>query len=99
MFSVDEFKKAMKIEFEMSDLGMMKYFLGIEVTQSEEGIFISQTKYANDVLKRFRMMNCKPDIMFTVSLISRFMEYPKNTHWKAGRRILRYIVGTTNFGI
>ena len=30
--SVDEFKKAMKMEFEMTDLGMMKYFLGIEVT-------------------------------------------------------------------
>ena len=47
--SVDEFKKSMKIEFEMTDLGIMKYFLGIEVTQSEDGIFINQTKYANDV--------------------------------------------------
>ena len=41
---------------------MMKYFLGIEVTQSEDGIFISQTKYANDVLKIFKMMNCKPTV-------------------------------------
>ena len=39
--SVDEFKKAMKTEFEMTNLGMMKYFLGIEVTQSEDGIFIN----------------------------------------------------------
>ena len=38
--SVDEFKKAMKTEFEMTDLEMMKYFLGIEVIQSEDGIFI-----------------------------------------------------------
>ena len=49
----------MKTEFETTDLGMMKYSLGIEVTQSEDGIFISQTMYANNVLKRFRMMNCK----------------------------------------
>ena len=37
--SVSEFKKSMKIEFEMTDLGMMKYFLGIEVIQSKDGIF------------------------------------------------------------
>ena len=43
----------------MIDLGMVKYFLGIEVIQYEDGIFINQYKYANDVLKRFRMMNCK----------------------------------------
>ena len=56
---VDEFKKSIKTKFEMIDLGMMKYFLDIEVAQSEDGIFINQSKYANDVLKRFRMMNCK----------------------------------------
>ena len=39
------------------------------------------------------------DIMFAVSLISRFMESPKNTHWQVGKMILRYIVGTENFGI
>jgi len=44
----------------MTDLGLMKYFLGIEVTQSEDGIFIFQSKYAKDILKRFRMQNCKP---------------------------------------
>jgi hypothetical protein len=58
--SVDDFKNAMKTEFEMTDLGLMKYFLGIEVDQSDDGIFICQTKYANEVLKRFRMLNCKP---------------------------------------
>ena len=47
---VDEFKKAMKTEFEMTDLGMMQYFLGIEVIQSEDGIFICHSKYANDVV-------------------------------------------------
>jgi hypothetical protein len=58
--SIDDFKNAMKTEFEMTDLGLMKYFLGIEVDQSDDGIFICQTKYENEVLKRFRMLNCKP---------------------------------------
>ena len=53
---IDMFKSAMKQEFEMTNLGLMKYFLGIEVNQSEKGIFISQSKYANDILKRFNML-------------------------------------------
>ena len=39
---IDEFKEDMKKEFEMTDLGLMKYFLGIEVKQLKEGVFISQ---------------------------------------------------------
>lgn len=43
---LEEFKSSMKREFDMTDLGRMKYFLGIEVTQRDDGIFISQKKYA-----------------------------------------------------
>ena len=50
----------MKNEFEMTDLGLMKYFLGLEVTQTDQGIFICQHKYATDILQRFRMDKCKP---------------------------------------
>ena len=50
-----DFKHAMQSEFEMTDLGIMKYFLGIEVHQSAKGIFVCQQKYAADILKRFRM--------------------------------------------
>jgi hypothetical protein len=41
---LNEFKATMQSEFEMTDLGLMKYFLGIEVEQSEKGIFICQQK-------------------------------------------------------
>jgi hypothetical protein len=57
--AIDEFKAVMKKEFEMIDLGLMKYFLGIEINQLKYGIFISQTKYALEVLKRFKMIKCK----------------------------------------
>ena len=43
----------------MTDLGLMIFFLGIEVQQCESGIFISQSMYASAVLKRFNMSNCK----------------------------------------
>ena len=46
----------------MIDLGMMKYFLVIEVTQSKDGIYICQSKYENHVLKIFRMVNYNPTI-------------------------------------
>ena len=105
----------------------------------DKGIFICQSKYAKDILKRFRLINCcpvstpvvvgtklnreatekdfdstifrrlvcslmyltttRPDIMYGVSLISRFMDSPKTSHWQPGNRILRYIVGTMNHGI
>ena len=54
------FKQSIMKEFEMTDLGKMKYFLGIEVTQSAGGIFICQKKYAREVLERFRMDDCTP---------------------------------------
>ena len=59
-FELDEFKATMMKEFEMKNLGLMKYFLGIEIEQSKKGICICQNKYAKDFLKRFRMENCKP---------------------------------------
>ena len=43
---IDVFKSAMKKEFEMTDLDLMKYFLGIQVTQNGKDIFIYQNKYA-----------------------------------------------------
>ena len=57
---LEKFKSSMKQKFDMSDLGRMKYFLGVEVMQLSEGIFINQRKYANDVLERFGMSNCNP---------------------------------------
>ncbi|KAE8656273.1 hypothetical protein F3Y22_tig00117005pilonHSYRG00292 [Hibiscus syriacus] len=54
----ESFKKSMMIEFEMSDLGMMHYFLGIEVLQSSAGIFISQKKYVGEILDKFKMKDC-----------------------------------------
>lgn len=44
----------------MSDLGLLYYFLGIEVSQMKNGIFISQKKYAENVLTKFNMLGCKP---------------------------------------
>ncbi|RVX01324.1 Retrovirus-related Pol polyprotein from transposon RE1 [Vitis vinifera] len=47
-------------EFEMKDLGPLKYFLRIEVSRSSEGIFLSQRKYALDLLQETGMSGCQP---------------------------------------
>jgi hypothetical protein len=133
------FKHAMQSEFEMTDIGIMKYFLGIEVDQSTKGIFVCQQKYSAHIIKRFRMEDCNPvetpipigrklskqdegptmdstlykslvgsllcltttrlDIMYASNLVSRFIESPKDSHWKMAKRILRYVAGTLNFGL
>lgn len=54
----NEFKASMMSEFDMSDLGRMKHFLGIEVLQNSNGIFICQRRYAREVLRRFEMASC-----------------------------------------
>jgi hypothetical protein len=52
----------MQNEFEMSLLGELSFFLGLHKRQRNEGIFISQTKYIREMLKRFGMKDCKPVI-------------------------------------
>ena len=43
----------------MKDLGLMHYFLSLEIWQSSEEIFLNQGKYAVEILKRFNMLECK----------------------------------------
>lgn len=140
LIMMQSFKTSMKREFEMTDLGEMKYFLGVEVHQNARGIHISQKKYAGEVFERFGMGSCngvknpivpgsiklskreegkqvdgtffkqmvgclmymtttRPDLMYYVCLISRFMSNPKEVHMLAAKRILRYIKSTIDLGI
>ena len=57
LFKVARRKRDAK--FEMKDLGMMHYLLGMEVWKSVDGIFLGQGKYVVEILKRFRMMDNK----------------------------------------
>ncbi|GKC50922.1 ribonuclease H-like domain-containing protein [Tanacetum coccineum] len=47
-------------EFSMTDLGPLNYFLGISATRTTSGIFLSQTKYATEILEQAQMLNCNP---------------------------------------
>jgi hypothetical protein len=52
--------KELRSEFALKELGDLHFFLGIEVNQTSDGIFLSQEKYALDLLQRVGMKNCKP---------------------------------------
>jgi hypothetical protein len=56
---IAECKHRLAAEFEMKDLGLMHYFLGLEVWQSPERIFLNLGKYTVKILKRFDMLECK----------------------------------------
>lgn len=126
-------------EFEIRALGRPKYFLGIEVPHSRQGIFISQQNYITDLLKETGKIACKPasipidpnlilgmaeedatvdkemyqrlvgkliylsysrpDIAYAVSVISQFMNSPKEVHLQAVPRVLQYLKGTLRKGI
>ena len=64
---IGDCKSNLAVEFEMKDLGLMHYFLGLEVWQRDECFFIRQGKYAVEILKRFRMEDCKH---MAISLVS-----------------------------
>ncbi|KAI0510700.1 hypothetical protein KFK09_011309 [Dendrobium nobile] len=134
-----DFKSTIFRRFDMTDVGLMSLFLGIEVHQKDDGIWICQKRYAKELLEKFRMNHCnsvstsmqtgvhftkegegklvdstlykslieslryltvtRPDIMYSVAILSRFMENPRESHWLAAKRILRYISGTFEFGL
>ncbi|XP_071729414.1 secreted RxLR effector protein 161-like [Rutidosis leptorrhynchoides] len=117
----------------------MRFFLGIEVLERSDVIFICQRKYAREILERFDMINnngvcnpstvgyklnkdeggikvdvtqfkqiigslmylsaTRPDIMFAVSLISRFMTCPTQMHFSVAKRILKYVKETMDYGV
>ncbi|KAK8956512.1 hypothetical protein KSP39_PZI000036 [Platanthera zijinensis] len=59
---IKNFKAQMHLKFEMSDLGLAQYFLGVQIKQSTSGIFISQYKYATEVLQKYQMEECNPSL-------------------------------------
>jgi hypothetical protein len=67
---IAECKRDLASEYEMKDLGLMHYFLGLEVWQRDGQTFLGQGKYAVEILKRFGMLDCRP------------MSMPMVTNWK-----------------
>ena len=74
----EEFSRIMTKKFEMSMMGELKYFLGFQVKQLQEGTFISQTKYIQDILNKFGMKDAKPIVAEPPELFQ--LKCPSRTH-------------------
>eukprot|EP00253_Pinus_taeda_P009545 PITA_09545 len=89
--------------FDMTDLGLLHYCLGVEVWQTENNIFLSQSKYARILVDRqlvgslIYLTATRPNISFAVSYISHFMSAPKVDRWIAAKCVLRYVRGTLGY--
>jgi hypothetical protein len=72
---------------------------GTKLSKNDEGPAVNSTLYKRLVGSLMYLTATRPDLMYVVSLISRFMESPKDSHWKVGKRILRYVAGTIDYGL
>jgi hypothetical protein len=57
---IEKFKRQMTTQFEMSDLGLLSFYLGIEVDQHSDYVTIRQSNYARKTLTQFGMADCNP---------------------------------------
>ncbi|KAK8954463.1 hypothetical protein KSP39_PZI002722 [Platanthera zijinensis] len=136
---ISEVKATLRAAFEVKDLGSLRYFLGIEVARSRQGISISQRKYTLDLLRDSGLLGCRPartpmdtnhrlhaesgdplpdpsqyqrlvgrliyltntrpDISFSVGVLSQFMHSPTTAHLEAARRVLRYLKHAPGLGL
>ena len=69
---------AMNHAFSMTDMGLLSQFLGLEITQSQHGIKVHQSKYALDLMNKFNMKDCKPSKTPFLSGVK--LEEPGSSH-------------------
>ena len=133
------FKNYLASCFNMKDLGPVKYFLGLEIARSKEGIYLCQRKYASDIVAEVGLLGCRPagspidqnhklakadgalladpqtyrrllgrliylsatrpDLAYSIHVLSQFMHAPRAKHWLAALKVVRYLKGTIGQGI
>lgn len=135
----DNIIRLLNAEFYMTEFGPLSFFLGISVPHTKDSIFLSQSRYAEDILQRASMSSNKPartrvdtksklsansgpfvsdptlyhslasalqyltftrpDISYAVQQVCLFMHDPREPHFQALKRILRYILHTVDHGL
>ncbi|CAM8920282.1 unnamed protein product [Rhodiola kirilowii] len=136
---ISEVKQYIHDKFRIKDLGLLKYFLGLEVARSDAGIFLNQRKYALELLDEHHLLQCKPaktplnlkhklslsteallsdplpyrklvgkliymsitrpDLAYSIHILSQFMQQPTEEHMRAALGLLRFIKGAPAQGI
>lgn len=137
--AIRDLKQFLQSHFRIKDLGHLKYFLGVEVARSSQGIAISQRKYTLDIIDEAGLLGAKPakfpmeenlrlsptegqllhnasqyrrlvgkliyltitrpEISYSVHILSQFMQQPRKPHLDAVHRLLRYLKGSPGQGL
>lgn len=87
---LDNFIQKLEAEFALKDLGFLHYFLGVEVRQFPRCIFLSQTKYASDLLVHAQMKDCRP---ISTPLMTKLQSTPQDESSFPDPHVYRSIVG------
>eukprot|EP00253_Pinus_taeda_P013990 PITA_13990 len=102
-------------EFEMKDMGLMHYFLGMEVWQKDGELFVSQgnwrkedatsrevveaTVYRQLVGSLIYLVNTRPNLCYPVNQLIQAIVQPTKMFWKATKYVSRYLRGTSQYGL
>ncbi|KAF5450519.1 hypothetical protein F2P56_030860 [Juglans regia] len=89
----------MHSQFKIKDLGVLKFFLGIEVARTAAEIHIYVTSYRRLIGRLIYLTISRPDITYAVSVLSQFMDKPAQIHLHHAHRILRYLKGSIGQGL
>nr|GEX29318.1 hypothetical protein [Tanacetum cinerariifolium] len=95
-----KFEKLMHDKFQMSSIGELSFFLGLQVQRKSDGILISQNKYVSEVLKKFDFVNVKTasTLMKSNKPLIKDEEAEDTSHLHAVKRIFRYLKGQPKLG-
>ncbi|WVZ85132.1 LOW QUALITY PROTEIN: hypothetical protein U9M48_032084 [Paspalum notatum var. saurae] len=103
---VPSFADQMSREFEMSLMGELQFFLGLQIKQGPEGTFVHQAKWGGGgperILRDDRLTSltaARPDIQFAVCLCARYQASPRTSHRQAVKRIFTYLKFTPELGL
>ena len=137
--AVAQFKSYLESCFHMKDLGLLKYFLGIEVSRNAQGFYLSQRKYVLDIISEMGLLGARPsafpleqnhklslstspllsdssryrrlvgrliylvvtrpELSYSVHTLAQFMQNPRQDHWNAAIRVVRYLKSNPGQGI
>ncbi|GJZ08414.1 retrovirus-related pol polyprotein from transposon TNT 1-94 [Tanacetum coccineum] len=95
-----QFEKLMTKKFEMSMMGELTYFLGLQIKQDDKGISICQEQYTRNLLKKYEVSDSSSVKTPMVSPYDLgYQSNPKDSHLIAVKRILKYLKGTPTIGL
>jgi hypothetical protein len=71
----------------------------LKLSKFEGGELVSSTRYRQLIGSLIYLTNTRPDLSFVVNVLSRYMQEPRESHWNAAKKVLRYLQGTKDYGL